>query len=114
MVIAGPFGFGFPVVTSASGPNQTITLSMALLDPNNGNSFLQTQQLAGGSSLSVSLNNSLSTVGTVGSPVTIAGGSDTGTTVFHPLASGQTTISVVQPSGYTLPGENTLVTATVN
>jgi len=112
VVISGPFGFGFQLVTSASGPDKTVTVSTALLDSNNV--FVSTQALAGGSSLSITLTNSKPAIGTVISPVSIVGGSDGGDTTFHPLSPGDSIISIVNPAGYAQPNNYTNLAVHVN
>jgi hypothetical protein len=110
VVIEGPSG-SFPFSAPVGGGNRTLTVSTALL--NAGLGFVSTQPLAGGLSLPVILGNTHSAFGTVTSPVTIAGGSDNATSQFTPVAAGSTTISVTQPSGYSLPSSRTTVTANV-
>ena len=113
IVIAGPFGFGFPLSTNVGAGPQPVTVFTALLDPAT-NGYVASQPLAGGMTLSVSLTNSNPAVGTVTTPVTISANSDNGVAQFNPLAVGQTTIAVVQPAGYTTPSNNTVLTVRVN
>jgi hypothetical protein len=112
VVIAGPFGFGAPLLTTMAMGDQPATVSTALLDASNN--VIQTQQLVGGTSLAVSLSNSDSSVGTVAASVTITGGSDGVNTPFTPKKIGTTTISVTQPGGYATPASFTTLTAKVN
>jgi hypothetical protein len=75
---------------------------MAQLNPAD-NSYIQTQPLRGGLSLSVTVgtgNPGIATV--VTSPVTIAGGADPSsiTTTVLGVAKGQTPVTVTQPPGY--------------
>jgi hypothetical protein len=78
-------------------------------------SFQSTQQLAGGLSLMVSLSDSNSAVATVPASVTIPGGSAQTNAAFTPVATGQATISVPTPAGYTVaPSGYGSVTGTVN
>jgi PKD domain len=111
-VLAPPLGLGVPFffTTVASGA-APFTVSMAQLNPDN--SFGTVQQVAGGKSVTVSLNNTSATVGSIASPVTIAGGSDSATANFTPISSGSTTISVVRPTGYAAASNNTSVAVTV-
>jgi hypothetical protein len=77
-------------------------VNTALLDANSN--FLQTQPLAGGgASLSVTINNQNSNVGSFPTSVTIAGGNDGVTANFTPANVGQTTLTVVTPSGFATP-----------
>jgi hypothetical protein len=108
IVIYGPQGVGMGLTTFntplASG-DQTLSVSTAQLDTSFN--FVQTQALAGAASLTVSLNNSDATVGTVPATVAITPGTDTSTVTFHPLKVGTTTTGVVQPGGYTMPTHGT-------
>jgi hypothetical protein len=111
VIIDGPNG-SFPFSAPVGGGNRPLIVSTALL--NAGLGFVSTQPLAGGLSLPVLLGNSNTTAGTVTSPVTIAGGSDSATSQFTPVATGSATISVnPPPAGYSLPSSRTAVTANV-
>ncbi len=104
IVIGGPGGPGsfIPDTISLAGGPSPIFVNTAMLDQNSN--LVQTQPLAGGgASLAVTINNQDSTVGTFPSPVTIVGGNDTVTANFTPLKVGQTTLTVVTPSGFTRP-----------
>ncbi len=115
VIISGPLG-SFPFSTMISDPPTNLTVSMAQLD--NSGSFVKTEQLAGGLSLSVSLNNSNSAVATISPTATITAGSDHADLAFTPKAVGQATISVVSPAGYSpapsLPINLGSVTGNVN
>jgi hypothetical protein len=74
------------------------------------NSFVAIEQVAGGSSVSATLNSSTAGVASVASPVTIPGGSASATATVTPLSAGSTGISVV---GTTATTKNT-VAVTVN
>jgi hypothetical protein len=92
---------------------QPLALHTFLLEPGSL-SPLMPQALAGGMSLQVTLTSGNTAVGTVTSPVTIAGGTDTATSQFTPVAVGQTTITVNTPAGYSLPSTFTSLTGRVN
>jgi hypothetical protein len=63
----------------------------------------------------VTVTSSNTAVGTItSSPVTITHGTLNTTTAFHPLAAGNTVMSVTQPNGFSNPGQFTSVTANVN
>jgi hypothetical protein len=96
-VIQGPFGLGagFYFTTVAAGAT-TFTVSAAQLNPDN--SFASIQQVAGGLSLPVTINNTNSNIATIASSLNIAGGTDHTDTNLTPKASGSTTVSVVTPS----------------
>lgn len=113
VVITGPFGFGSPEFSAILGEgNRPVTVYTALL--NASDAFLQIQPLAGGLSLEVMLRSSVPEVGTITSPVTIAGGSESVIAQFTPVAVGETNVSALRPEGYTLPSNNTALTARVN
>jgi hypothetical protein len=112
LVIAGPFGFGFALFANIAAGNQVVTVSTAMLNDNDA--FMMTQPLAAGQSLEVALRSSTPGVGTISSPVVIAGGADSVTTVFTPIAPGQTTLSITQPGGYTQPSNFTTLLTNVN
>jgi hypothetical protein len=109
LIIDGPNG-PFPFSTTVAAGNVPLTVSTALLS---SGSVVGTQPLAGGLTLAVSLGNTNAAAGTVTSPVTIAGGSDNAISQFRPVAIGSTTISVIQPAGYSVPSSRTTVAATV-
>jgi hypothetical protein len=96
IVILGPSS-----VSLAGGP-QSLTVFTAQLSASNAP--VVPQALAGGASLTVSLTNSPGVAGSVPVTVTIAPGTDGSFPLFTPLVSGSsTTVSVVQPSLWTLP-----------
>jgi hypothetical protein len=71
------------------------------LDPTSHRSAdISIQALRAGMSVTVDLKSTNSSVGTVGSPVTIVPGSDHAVTQFTPRATGSTVISVVTPEGF--------------
>ncbi len=103
VVIQGPNGtFGF-FATIPTPVN--LTIATALL--NADNSYYAVQPLAGGLSLNVTLNNSVPAYGTFPSSVTISGGSQSVIAQFVPVAPGNTTVSVVAPSGWSTPASRT-------
>jgi hypothetical protein len=113
VAIAGPNGLGIPFFSaSIAAGNTPLTLYIGQLDPTTHNFVIQ-QQVAGSLGISVTLGDSNSSIGTVPTPVTVAGGSSTAVVQFTPLLTGSTGISVVTPSGYTTSGNNTSLAATV-
>jgi hypothetical protein len=99
MIISGLFGYGNDLNATVAGGAQPVTIQSAALDPLD-NFPLEVQALAGGINLNVDLTKSNSAVGTVTTPVSIAAGSDTGTSTFTPLSVGTTNIAVTTPAGY--------------
>jgi len=117
VVLEGPYGFGVPFPFTASvGSTTPISVYTAALDITSNNGLLATQALRPGVSVTVNLSDSKPGVGTVTSPVTIAGGTDHSDTTFTAISSGQTTISVITPSSVvsSKAGNNTSVTASVS
>jgi hypothetical protein len=114
VVLIGPLGAGFPFLSASlsGGSTAPIFVTMAQLDPST-NAYVTTQQLAGGKTLSITLNNQSSAIGTVVSPVSITGGNDTVVSPFTPFSLGQTIITVNQPAGFSTPSNLTGITAVV-
>jgi trimeric autotransporter adhesin len=113
IVIQGPGSLGTPIFTSVSGGQQSVTVSSAMLDGTG--TVVELQAIAGGSSASVGVTSSNTTVGTITtSPVTIAGGSVSANTAFQPLAVGNTTLTPIQPSGFVTPAQFGSVAVTVS
>jgi len=108
ILIAGPNGLGNTIsVASGSGPS-TLTVESARLDASRN--FVELQAVApitGVPAVSVNVSSSNGGVGVItASPVTIPAGQATASTSFQPGAvgvSGNTTISVDVPSGFTAP-----------
>jgi PKD domain-containing protein/K319-like protein len=115
IVLASPYGLGFTAfpfsIAVANGPTP-FTIYTAQL--NSDNSFGAYQELAGGTSISVSLSSSNAGAGTISSPVTIAGGTSSATATFTPVTAGSTAITVGVPTGFTAPSNDTTVSVTVH
>jgi len=110
-VIAGPGGIGTSTMPTSQGLTSTMTVSPARLD--SSLNFVEVENIAGGSSATVNVTSSNTTVGTISvSPVTIPGGSNSATTTFNALAAGSTTLSA-SASGYSTPAQDASVTANV-
>jgi len=116
VVIYGPFGLNspFPLTTTVANGPVAFSVSTTILAGGSLSATDQFQDLAGGTSLSVSLTNSNPGVGTVPSTVTINGGSNTVNPLFTPLSPGNTTISVIKPAAFSQPSDNTTMQARVN
>jgi hypothetical protein len=116
VVISGPFGFvPFPFQPSKAAGPAPVTVYTAILDPST-NALIQPQELAGGSTLAVSLTMPPSPpgVGTIQSPVTIMGGTDRVDATFTPLLANQiTSISVSKPANFAQPSNFTTLTVQV-
>jgi hypothetical protein len=103
IVILGPSN-----VTLSGGP-QNITMYTAQLSTDGTNTPVNPQALAGPSSLTVTLNDTNRGVGTVPASVVISPGANSSVFQFTPVAAGSTSISVVQPNGWTTPNTYTQV-----
>jgi hypothetical protein len=106
VIIVGPGGQpGSAPVSSSAGP-QTVTVITDQLSTDGNNTPMPgaIQALAGNVPLSVLLANSNTAAGTLSATsVTIAAGTSQGTVTFTPKAVGNATISVTEPSGWTVP-----------
>ena len=109
IVIAGPLGVGIGFGTTVGGGNQAITVSTALLDASN--IFQSTQALAAGLTQVVSLTNSFAAAGSFPATAIITGGNSDVNVNFSPASVANTTLGVLNPSGYSLPttGRSVLV-----
>jgi hypothetical protein len=114
VVIVGSGGPGLPfmIVPLAGGP-APVFVTMAQLDPIS-HGYLCSQQLAGGRTASVTLNNTSPGIGTVPSPALFNGGSEATVVLFTPIALGLTSLQVVTPPGYTAATNNASLTVLVN
>jgi hypothetical protein len=111
-VIGSPFGFGVPILTTTGAPNTPITVFSAVLDTDLN--FVDDQPLRGGISASIPVSSSNPAIGTITtSPVTIAGGSSTGSTAFDPATQGSVTITAGVPAGFSTPATFRTLTANV-
>jgi hypothetical protein len=106
VTITGPSGLGIPFFSTTLGNNVALQVATAVLDPTNLNKVAGQEQLAGGLSVNVTINNSSSSVGTLDASVTIVGGSDYPNATFVPVGTGTTFISVNAPAGFTASGNN--------
>jgi hypothetical protein len=103
----------FYLITLAKGSGpQPVKISVARLNPGTLD-FAETQALAGGLTLSVPVDTSDSSLGSMSSPVQIVGGSDSGfgTFTINPPSTrtGQTVLSVGQQPGFDLPVNGTAI-----
>jgi hypothetical protein len=108
IVILGPFKAPkFP--TTPRGQPSKITIVSAAL----GSSLME-QEVAGGSKVDVTIASSNPNAGTLqASKLTLGGGSSTAATYFLPAAEGDTTLSPVQPPGFTAAPKLATVIASV-
>jgi hypothetical protein len=117
VVIAGPNGLGAPFFNATvSGGPVPVTVYLAVLNPGSSSFSGTTQALRGGlASLPVTVSSSITSVGTIASPVTITSGSDHAVTQFTPVSQGQTTVSVATPGPpYIAASNNTSLAASIS
>jgi hypothetical protein len=92
-----------------------ITVYSVHIDPDTGRAAdITVQPLRAGVTATVVLKSSNPTVGTVASPVTIRSGASQVKSLFIPMDTGKTVISVDTPAGFAAPGNATSVPATVS
>ena len=113
-VTVNPSGFTIATssFTSSVAADTNVTIAAGLLDPANL-SLSVLQPVRGGLTVSVPVTSSSTATGTVTSPVSFTGGQGTGTSSFHAVAVGSSTLSVGVPTGFSTPSTNTSITATV-
>ncbi len=91
-------GLGGSFTESLTGPDATLYIWSALVD--NTGTPLALQPVAADMSISAAVTSGTPGVGTItSSPVVISGGADNGTTTFHPLTTGSSTITA-SATGY--------------
>jgi hypothetical protein len=112
IVVSGPFGFGQQLLTTLGLGAQPVTLNTAVLEPGT-NIPMAIQPLAAGMTAVGPFSNTTPAVGTVPASATITAGNDNVVVQFTPLSVGQTTISITQPAGFSLPSTYTSVVARV-
>jgi hypothetical protein len=111
VVILGPFKAP-SFETTPGGHALRLTVISAVLD--SAMKASQEQQVAGGTSLAVRIDNSHSEFGTVhDSTVTLTGGASEVVTSFQAAAEGQTTLTPVQPPGFRTAAERASVVAII-
>ena len=113
-VLATPFGLGADFLATRGGVPIDLTVQTAVLDAS-GNP-VDTQALAGGISVSVSVTTPSNGIGSIiGSPAVITGASNAANVQFQGQTSGTTTVTAVTPAGgYTTPTQFATVNAIVN
>ena len=114
-VLAGPGGssaIGQSFIANA-GVNAALTVYPAQLDAS-GN-FVATGQLRGGYNTSVTVTSQTQSVGTItAGTVSMTGGSTSGTSGLHPIATGSTLLQVAASAPFMTPLQDASLTATVN
>ena len=97
------------VTTNVSSGNLSLTVYLAQLDPNNNNSIVQFEPLAGGFSIQVPVTNSNTTAGTlVASSVTFNANDSSKNAVLTPTAPGGiTTIGLTAPTNFVVSDSTT-------
>jgi hypothetical protein len=106
IVLFGPFDKP-NVRTTRGGLQSKLAVKASRLD--SGLKYVAEQQLAGGSSVTVDINNSDAAIGTVLNPhLTIVGGTSRATTFFRPAREGDSTLSATVPKGFRTPAQLTI------
>jgi hypothetical protein len=77
-------------------------VTAGVLNPLSG-TFLGSQAVAGGQNISVVVNNNNTAIGTVASPIAIPNGAEGASAIYNPIALGEGLLSVVQPTGFSIP-----------
>jgi len=109
----GPREHGF-LTSLAAGKPTVLEIYTVQLDPVSlRGADITVQALRAGMSITVPLDSSDPSVGTVDKEVTITGGSNAANATFMPLALGTTNISVTTPKGFTKGSNDTSLKAIV-
>lgn len=100
--------------TTNTTTDRTLTVMISRLDSNLAPVQDNTQFLRGGVSANVVVNSATTSVATIaGSPLAFTGGNLSKDATFHPVAPGQSVVSIVSPPGFSIPANNTSLTGTV-
>ena len=116
-VVQNPYHPNDPTASvQASGPDQPLTVSPAMLTSDGVLNFVLVQALRPGvGPVSAAVQSDDLGVGTiVTSPVVFNANDGSLTTSFHPVAAGTTEVRIVTPSGFSTPSNFQHVTATVS
>lgn len=90
-----------------------ITISPVVLDSSGNVVPTQQEFVAGGMSATIDLQNSNSSVASIPASTTISGGFSSVAVEINPLSEGYTTLSLIQPAGYSTPAQDTQAQAEV-
>jgi hypothetical protein len=113
-VLIGPQGMGNDFGTYSNSGQTPLTVQAMQLDPVT-NAPQVAQAVAGGLSEIVSVSSGSSSVGTIpNSPVTIHGGSASGSVSFQPVGIGKSLLTVTPPAGFTTPLSGATLNAVVD
>jgi len=105
---------GSSLTTSLSSGPAPFTIFSTQLDSSDNYNYLQSASQHVASNVTVTFQNTNSAVGTFTTSLTILAGTATNTNgAFTPLAAGSTTISVIQPTGFSQANIETSVAVTV-
>ena len=107
---------GFRIIgfSTTLDPGQSADLTVSAVSLNSNDTVAEVQSIRGGASYNVSLISSDSTVGTITSPINFNAAVSQQPTSFTALSSGTTTISIIQPTGFTEPAGQNNADVTVN
>jgi hypothetical protein len=114
-ITLAPSGFVIvnPSINSGSSGDSTVTIGTSVLDASLNPTGTQQAARPGAAPVSVGIASSNTGIATVTSPVSFAGNASTATSTFHPVASGNTTVSIQTPAGFSTPTLYQAVNASV-
>jgi len=108
---------GFVIVNSSINSGSTgdsnVTLATSVLDGSLNPTGTRQAVRPGAAPASVVITSSNTGVATVTSPVSFAANASTATSTFHPVAAGNTTISIQTPTGFSTPAQYQSINASV-
>ena len=110
-VMQGPLGLGSSSFPASLGTTQGITVIAAMLNASGG--YVAQQAVAGPNSVTINLTSSNTAVGTITSPVVIAGGTSNSIATFTPVGPGTSSITMSTPGGFSTPSVDTQLNATI-
>jgi len=103
------------IQTAVGLPDSGVTIVPAQLDPTTFAVVASPVPVRAGGNFRVAVTSSTPAVGSIlTTPLIFTGGVSSAATTFHPLTTGSTNISVVEPAGFSQPASQTQISASVN
>lgn len=114
-ITLAPSGFVIvtPSINSGSSGDSTVTIASELLDASLTPTGTQQSVRPGAAPVNVVIASSNTGVATVTSPVVFAANTSTATSTFHPVASGNTVVSIQTPTGFSTPTQYQAINGSV-
>ena len=114
-ITLAPSGFVIvnPSINSGSTGDSTITLGTSVLDVSLNPTGSRQAVRPGAAPVNLVIASSNTGVATVTSPVAFAANTSTATSTFHPVASGNTVVSIQTPTGFSTPTQYQSINASV-